>query len=126
MIVVLIATIAIVLGTLLGVPIIAAIVVGLALGFFRPRHAARHAAIAGALAWGGVLAVGALRGDALGPFATTLGGAMGIPGWAIVLATLLYPALLASSAAWLAHVAASGRLASIYPGAIPGGGHPNT
>jgi len=126
MIVVLIATIAIVLGTWLGVPIIAAIVVGLAVGFFRPRHAARRAALAGALAWGGVLVVAALRGDALGTFASTLGGAMGAPGWAIVLVTLLYPALLASSAAWLAQLVASGRLASIDPAAISGGGHPNT
>ena len=126
MIVVLIATIAIVLGTWLGLPIIAAIVVGLAVGFLRPRHAARRAALAGALAWGGLLVVAALRGDALGIFASTLGGAMGAPGWAIILVTLSYPALLASSAAWLAQVAASRRLASLEPGAISGGGHPNT
>ena len=126
MIVVLLATIAIVIGTWLGAPIIAAIVVGLAIGFLRPRHAARRAALAGALAWGSLLLVAAVRGDALGTFASTLGGAMGAPGWAIVLATLLYPALLASSAAWLAHFAASGRLASIDPGAISGGGHPNS
>ena len=126
MIVVLIATIAIVLGTWVGAPIIAAIVVGLALGFFRSRHAARRAALAGALAWGGLLLVAALRGDSLGIFASTLGGAVGAPGWAIVLLTLLYPALLASSAAWLAQFAASRRLASIDPGAISGGGHPNT
>lgn len=126
MIVVLVAVMAIVLGTWLGFPIIAAIVVGLVLGFFRPRHAARQAALAGALAWGGPLLVAAVRGDALGTFASTLGGVMGAPGWAIVLATLLYPALLASSAAWLAHFAASARLASIDPGAISGGGHPNT
>ena len=125
MIVVLIATIAIVLGTWLGAPIISAIVVGLAVGFFRPRYAARRAALAGAVAWGGLLAVAAVRGDALGTFASTLGGAMGAPGWAIVLATLLYPALLASSAAWLAHLA-SARLSSIAPAAISGGGHPNS
>jgi hypothetical protein len=126
MIVVLIATVAIVIGTWLGIPIIAAIVVGLAVGFVRPRHAARRVAVAGALAWGGLLAVAALRGDALGSFAFTLGGAMGAPGWAIILVTLLYPALLASSAAWLAQFAASARLSSIDPGAISGGGHPNT
>ena len=126
MIVVLMALIAIMLGTWLGAPIITAIVVGLALGFLRPRHAARRAALAGALAWGGLLLAAAMRGDALGTFASTLGGAMGAPGWAIFLATLLYPALLASSAAWLAHFASSARLASIDPGAISGGGHPNT
>ena len=126
MIVVIVASIAIGLGTWLGAPIIAPIVVGLAVGFLRPRYAARRAALAGALAWGGLLALAAVRGDALATFASTLGGAMGAPGWAIVLATLLYPALLASSAAWLAHVAASGRLASIDPAAISGVGHPNT
>src|SRR5687767_6204933 len=118
MIVVLIATIAIVLGTWLGAPIIAAIVAGLAVGFLRPRRAARLAALAGALAWGGLLAVAALRGDALGSFASTLGGALGAPGWVVVLVTLLYPALLASSAAWVAQFAASARLTRIYPGAI--------
>ena len=126
MIILLIATMAIVLGTWVGVPILAAVVVGLAVGFFHPRYAPRRAALAGALAWGGLLGVAALRGDALGAFASTLGGALGTPGWAIVLVTFLYPALLASSAAWLAQFAASGRPASIDPGAISGGGHPNT
>jgi hypothetical protein len=126
MTVVLIAAIAIMLGTWLGAPIVAPITVGLALGFLRPRHAARRAALAGAVAWGCLLGVAAVRGDALGTFASTLGGAMGAPGWVVVLATLLYPAVLASSAAWLAHFAATGRLVSIEPGAIPGGGHPNT
>ena len=126
MIVVLIAAIAIMLGTWLGAPIIVSIVVGLVLGFLRPHHAPRRAALAGTLAWGSLLLVGGARGDALGTFASTLGGAMGVPGWVIGLATLLYPALLASSAAWLAHVAASGRLASIDPAAISGGRHPNT
>ena len=126
MMVILVATIAIVLGTWLGAPIIAPIVVGLAVGFVRPRHAARHAALAGVLAWGGLLALAALRGDVVGTFASTLGGAMGAPGWAIILATLLYPALLASSAAWLAHLASSGRTPTIDSGVTPRAGHPNT
>ncbi len=125
MIVVLLASIAIVLGTWLGAPTIAPIVIGLAIGMFRPRYSARRAAMAGVLAWGGVLAVAAVRGDAVGTFAATLGGAMGAPGWAIVLATLLYPAILASSAAWLAQLASNGRVPTIDSAAIPGAGHPN-
>ena len=126
MIVVLLASIGMVLGTWLGAPTVAPIVVGLAIGLFRPRYAARRAAMAGALAWGGVLAVAAVRGDTVGSFAASLGGAMGAPGWAIVLATLLYPAILASSAAWLAHLASTGRVPTIDSAATPRAGHPNT
>lgn len=126
MIVVLVAAIGILFGTWLGAPIIAPIVVGLAVGFLRPRQAAGRAAMAGALAWGAALLMAAARGDVVGPFASTLGGAMGAPGWTIVLATMLYPALLASSAAWLAHLASRGRATTIDSAAIPGAGHPNT
>lgn len=126
MTVVLIATIAIVLGTWLGAPTLSAILVGLVVGFGWPLHAARRAALAGILAWGGVLVAAAMRGDTIVAFGNSLGGAMGVPGWVIVFATLLYPAMLASSAAWLAHLVSARRSTTIDPGAIPGGGHPNT
>ena len=55
-------------------------------------------AVAAALAWGALLVVDALAG----PFAliaSTLGGVMRLPGGALVLLTLAFPALLAWSAA---------------------------
>lgn len=126
MIVVFVATVAISLGTWLGAPTLAPILVGLAVGLVRPTHAARRAALAGLLSWGGVLAVAALRGDALGAFGSALGSAIGVPGSVIVLATLLYPTALASSAAWLAHLVSLRRFASFDPGAASGTTPPNT
>ena len=126
MIVVLLAAIAIVFGTWLGAPTLSAILVGLVVGFVQPLHAARRAALAGFLAWGSVLVMAAVRGDTLVAFGNSLGGAMGGPGWVIAVTTLLYPAMLASSAAWLAHLVSTRRSTTIEPGAIPGGGHPNT
>ena len=126
MIVVLIATAAILLGTWLGAPTLAAILVGLAVGFLQPRFAARRAALAGLLAWGGVLAVGAVSGSSIAASASALGGAVGVPGWVILLATLLYPAVLASSAAWLGHLAAAGRFPTIDLGRTSRAGQPNT
>lgn len=95
---------AMVAGTWLGAPIATPIVVGLALGLLAPTRASRTAALAGALAWGGILAVSVIRGDSIGTLANSLGAAMSVPGWALVLVTILYPALLASSAAWLPHL----------------------
>jgi len=77
---------------------------GMVIGIAWPRHAARVSAAAGAIAWAALLVVALLRGSAIGTLATTLGGAMGVPGVVLFLATLLYPAILAASAAWLAHL----------------------
>lgn len=105
MIALLAGVIAMVAGTWLGAPVATPIVVGLAIGLIAPTRAARTAALAGSLAWGGILALNVLRGDSVGTLATSLGAAMSVPAWALVLVTVLYPALLASSAAWLSHMA---------------------
>ena len=104
---------AIVVGTWLGSPTLTPILVGLAMGFLLPPNPARRAALAGFLAWAGVLLARTLRGDEVGALSGTLGGAMGAPSRAIVLVTLLYPAILAASAAWLSHLAARRRIPSI-------------
>jgi hypothetical protein len=69
------------------------------------------------LAWGGLLVAAALRGDALTTLSATLGAAMDLPGWVLFIVTLLYPAVLASSAAWLAHLVSPRHTPSIHPGA---------
>lgn len=101
---VLLAALAIAAGTWIGAPTLAPIVVGAVVGLAWPYRAARHAALAGIAAWGGLLVLAILRGDDIGTLGMSLGSAMGLPGWALFVATLLYPALLASSAAWLGHV----------------------
>jgi hypothetical protein len=113
MISVLLGMAAIVIGTGLGAPTMTPIVVGLAMGFLLHANPARRAALAGVLAWATVLLGRAVRGDEIGALSKTLGGAMGVPSWAIVVLTLLYPAILASSAAWLAHLAVRRRVPSI-------------
>ena len=95
----------ILLGTWLGFPTLAPVLVGLIMGFTVPM-AARRAALAGVIAWGGVLVAAMLRGDHITGLSRTLGGAMGVPSWVVFLLTLLYPAILAASAAWLASLAA--------------------
>lgn len=95
---------AIALGTWLGAPTASPIVAGLVMGLLWPRQAPRRAAAAGLLAWGALLLAAAVRGDTIGALSASLGGAMGLPPWALPVATLLYPAILASSAAWLAHL----------------------
>ena len=95
----------ILLGTRLGFPTLAPIFVGLAMGFTIPM-ASRSAALAGVLAWGGVLIAATLRGDNIAGLGRTLGGAMGVPSLVLLVVTLLYPAILAASAAWLASLAA--------------------
>jgi hypothetical protein len=97
---ILLATAAILAGTWAGFPTLTPIVVGLVMGAIVP-FAARRAALAGVLAWGGVLLAGALRGDRIGTLGTTLGGAVGVPSPVLFLVTLLYPAILAASAAWV-------------------------
>jgi hypothetical protein len=78
-----------------GVLLVAAIV-GIA---FRERDAgAWRAALAAGLAWAALLAIDTLAGP-LGTISATLGGVMRIPGVVLVLVTLLFPALLAWSAA---------------------------
>ena len=113
MISVLLGMAAIVAGTWLGAPTLTPILVGVAMGFLVPANPARRAALAGFLAWAGVLLARTLRGDEIGALSGTLGGAMGVPSWAIVLVTLFYPAILAASAAWLSHLAARRRVPSI-------------
>jgi hypothetical protein len=120
------STVSIIVGTWLGAPILSPIVVGFAAGLIRPVNAASRSAIAGALAWGMLLATSTLRGDAIGTFTATLGGAMGLPGFVIVVATLLYPAILASSAAWLGHLVSLRRFATFGPGTAPGTTPTNT
>ena len=104
MIIALAGALVIALGTALGAPTLTPIMVGIVIGLAWPRRAARVAAAAGAIAWGALLVVALLRGGAIGNLASTLGGAMGVPGVVLFLATLLYPAILAASAAWLAQL----------------------
>src|SRR5688572_25924007 len=99
--VVLLGAVAIVLGTVLGAPTLTAVTVGAAIGYLRPVRAARNAAAAGALGWGALLVVAAVRGGAIGSLSGKLGDVLGLPGVAMILATMLYPAVLAAAAAWL-------------------------
>jgi hypothetical protein len=99
--VVFLGAIAIILGTVLGAPTVGPIVVGAAIGYFRPVRAVQYAAAAGALGWGALLVVAALRGGAIGSFSGKLGEVLGLPGIAMILVTMVYPAALAAAAAWL-------------------------
>ncbi len=65
-------------------------------------RSARRAAVDAALGWAAILVLLAVRGDPVGTLAVRLGGAMGVPVVGLVAATLAFPALLASCAAWLA------------------------
>jgi hypothetical protein len=116
---VLIGALGIVAGTWLGAPTLAPIVAGLAIGLLWPHHAARTAALAGIAAWGGLLLVALLRGDDVLILGASLGSAMGLPGAVLFVATLLYPALLASSSAWLAHLVSPRRAPGSPTGALP-------
>jgi hypothetical protein len=108
----------IIAGTWLGFPTLTPIVAGLVIGLGWPRRAAKWSMLAGVIAWGGLLLAAAVRGDAIGALGTTLGSAMGLPGWALFLATLLYPAILAASAGWLASVTSPFRNSSITAGTL--------
>jgi hypothetical protein len=87
-----------------GAPTLGPMLVGFLIGLAWPERAVRSAAGAAILAWGGLLLYSVVRGTDLTALATSLGAAMGLPGWALVVATLLYPVILASAAAWLGHV----------------------
>jgi hypothetical protein len=80
------------------VPLVAAFV-GSAL--HRREGVARRMALAAAIAWTLLLIVDATRGR-LSVAATTLGGVLRVPGVVLVLVTLVFPALLAWSAATVA------------------------
>ena len=118
--------VAMLLGTWLGWPTLTPIVAGAAMGVLLSVNAARQAALAGALAWGGVLVVSVLQGNSVGALGKTLGGAIGIPSWLLVLVTLLYPAILAASAAWLAQLAARRAWPSRRPTLTPARSTPPT
>jgi hypothetical protein len=113
MMVILAGMAAITLGTWIGAPALSPVVVGLAIGLGAPSGAAWRAALAAALAWGALLLTAVARGNVIGTLGATLGGAMGIPAWALFVATLLFPAILAASAAWLAHLVPPRRPRSI-------------
>lgn len=68
---------------------------------WRRRGTAADSALAAALAWTALLAMVAARGDLLA-FAGRLGGIFQLPGHAVILATLLFAAALAWSAATVA------------------------
>lgn len=107
MIAVLLGILVMVIGTWFGAPTLAALLIGAAIGVARLSQPARKSGLAAFIAWACLLLVALVRGDALGLLSTTLGAGMGIPGWAVFAATLLYPAILASSAAWIAHLLSS-------------------
>lgn len=124
MIAVVLAAAAMILGTWLVAPTFTPIVVGIVMGVAWPLQAARRAAVAGVLAWGGLLAAAALRGDAVVSLSATLGAALGLPGWALFAVTLLYPAVMASSAAWLARLASPRRTRSFDGASVARGPSP--
>jgi hypothetical protein len=78
------------------VPVIAALWALLS----RDDKPARVAAFCAALGWGTLLVLDAVKGP-VAEMATRLGGVMGIPAFALLLLTLVFPALLAWSAAAL-------------------------
>ena len=80
-----------------GVPLIAA-----AFGLIdRERSSAGEAAIGAFLAWAGLLAVAAARGDAVA-VASRVGGAAGVPSVILPMLAVAFPAALAWSAAAVA------------------------
>jgi hypothetical protein len=79
-------------------------VIGAAWGVARyGQHSAWTAAVAAALAWVLLLGLLALRGP-VGDLARIVGGALTLPGWVLVLATVVFPAALAGTAARLSRV----------------------
>lgn len=90
------------LGTVLGgwwiVPLVA---VGFGVLVRGTRAPGLSAAAAAALAWGGYLGLAMVGGAPVGSFGASLAASMQLPGWAPVLATLVFPALLAAPAAYL-------------------------
>lgn len=97
---VLVLALAMVLGTGLfgwwSVPVLA-----LGYGVWRGEEpAAAFAALAALMAWGALMAWNWLSGPVLA-LASSLGEVMGLPGWSLLLATLLFPVVLAGAAATL-------------------------
>ena len=99
--VIFIGAVAIVMGTVLGAPTLTAVIVGAAIGYLRPVRAARNAFAAGVAGCGALLVVAAIRGGAIGSLSGRLGEILGMPGVVMIIATMLYPAVLAAAAAWL-------------------------
>ncbi len=65
-----------------------------------------NAGFLAASSWALLLIVSTVRGARVPAFAASLGGAMGVPGWALYLATLAFPFVLGGGAARLAaHIA---------------------
>ncbi|MDQ4080473.1 MAG: hypothetical protein M3125_06905 [Gemmatimonadota bacterium] len=90
------------------IPLFAAVAGGLA------RHVSGQALAAGlaaAVAWGVLLAWSALRGS-IWSFASQVGGAIGVSGVLLIALTLVFPALLAWLAAFLAQTLARGKAAT--------------
>jgi hypothetical protein len=110
--VILLGAVATVVGTVLGAPTLSAIIMGAVIGFARPMRAARTAAAAGAAAWGALLLIAVIRGDAIGALSGKLGTVFGLPGAGLIVLTMLYPAVLAASAARLTAILRSRRAAT--------------
>jgi hypothetical protein len=105
-----ILTVLMTLGTLLGqwwvIPLLAAGHGIVTRGSGRPTLEAGGAA---ALAWGGYLGLLAFGGAPVGRFGSDLAQSMGVPGAVPLIATLLFPALVAAPAAYLgAHLRPQG------------------
>lgn len=78
------------------------------------RHApgqAMAAGVAAAIAWSALLAWSAVRGS-VWSFASQVGGAVGVSGAVLIALTLVFPALLAWLAAFLAQTLARGKPAT--------------
>ena len=71
------------------------------------RHQALAAALAAAVAWSALLGWSASQGS-VWSFSHVAGGAMGMPGLALLLVTLVFPAALAWSATAVAQLLARG------------------
>lgn len=99
---ILMLAIALALGTILvgwwSVPLVA---LGYGVLLRGSDHPGLAAAAGGAMAWGGYLGLAVIGGAPVAGFASSLAAAMQLPGWAPLLATLLFPALLAGLAAYL-------------------------
>jgi hypothetical protein len=91
-------------------------VVGLAYGLVSRRSKAPGtvAALAGAVAWGGYLAIIGFGGAPVGSFGGNLARSLELPAWLPHVATMVFPALLAGSAAYL------GARVGMRPGTRPG------
>ena len=78
------------------------------------RHAPAQAVatgVAAAIAWGALLAWSTLRGS-VWSFASQVGGAVGVSGVVLIALTLVFPALVAWLAAFLAQTLARGKPAT--------------